>query len=130
VLLNFYEGRLIDVIRDQVAAEEGDRYRMIAGFALELGELSQISEQPSGGLRKTKGMKLLKSEQQALQKMIENAFDSYLITASLEGENFYNDLLTVLQRKYGLKNFPYRMECVDISHLAGDRVSGGLSCFV
>ncbi|MDR3169040.1 MAG: hypothetical protein LBU27_04715 [Candidatus Peribacteria bacterium] len=75
-------------------------------------------------------MKFLKSEQQALQQMLNNFFDSYLISTSFEGENMYNDLLGALQERYQLKNFPYHMECVDISHLSGGRISGGLSCMV
>ncbi|MDR2541328.1 MAG: hypothetical protein LBD11_06285 [Candidatus Peribacteria bacterium] len=78
----------------------------------------------------SKGMKFLKSEQSALSQMINNFFESYLVATSFEGENFYNDLLTVLQKKYHLKNFPYRMECVDISHLSGGWISGGVSCMV
>ena len=62
--------------------------------------------------------------------MMNNFFDSYLIATSFEGGNVYNDLLSELQVRYGLKRFPYRMECVDISHLSGDWVSGGLSCMV
>ncbi|MDR0607465.1 MAG: hypothetical protein LBG52_03780 [Candidatus Peribacteria bacterium] len=72
----------------------------------------------------SKGMKLTKSEQQALQQMMDNFFESYLIVSSFEGEHVYNDLLTTLQKTYQLRNFPYRMECVDISHLAGDWMSG------
>jgi excinuclease UvrABC nuclease subunit len=71
----------------------------------------------------TKGLKLTKSEQIAINQMMNNFFESYLIVTSIEGENFYNDLLVVLQRKYHLKHFPYRMECIDISHLSGDWIS-------
>jgi excinuclease UvrABC nuclease subunit len=132
VLLNFYEGRLIDVIRDKIAKEEGDIHWMLAGFEMELGELQTISKHTNTTTMTviSKGMKFLKSEQKALEQMINNFFDSYLIATSFEGENFYNDLLTVLQKKYHLKHFPYRMECVDISHLSGDWISGGLSCMV
>ena len=41
-----------------------------------------------------------------------------------------NDLLTELQQRYFIKNFPYHIECIDISHLSGGRTSGGLSCFL
>jgi excinuclease UvrABC nuclease subunit len=103
---------------------------MLAGFEIELGELVTIQADAQHLLARSKGMKFLVSEQKALEQMINNFFESYLIATSFEGENFYNDLLTVLQKKYYLKNFPYRMECVDISHLAGDWISGGLSCMV
>jgi len=36
VLLNFYEGRLIDVVRDKVAVEDGDMHWMLSGFEMEL----------------------------------------------------------------------------------------------
>jgi excinuclease ABC subunit C len=42
VLLHFYEGKLIDVVRDKVAVEEGDWYRMIAGFEAELGDMVTV----------------------------------------------------------------------------------------
>jgi excinuclease ABC subunit C len=38
--------------------------------------------------------------------------------------------LLTIQKKYQLKKFPYRIECIDISHLSGWRVSGGLSCLL
>ena len=103
---------------------------MLAGFSLELGEIVIISQDEYGLFAQSKGMKLLISEQKALQDMMNKFFDSYLIVSSFEGENFYNDLLMVLQKKYHLKNFPYRMECVDISHLSGSWISGGVSCMV
>lgn len=42
MLLNFYEGRLIDVVRDKVPLEEGDISHMVAGFEMELGEFQKI----------------------------------------------------------------------------------------
>jgi hypothetical protein len=44
VLLNFYEGRLVDVVRDKVPLEEGDISHMLAGFEMELGEFQKITE--------------------------------------------------------------------------------------
>jgi excinuclease ABC subunit C len=117
-------------VRDKVSVEEGDFSHMLAGFEIELGELNTITVDNQHLLAYSKGIKFLKSEQQALEQMMNNFFDSYLVATSFEGENFYNDLLTILQKKYHLKNFPYRMECIDISHFSGDWISGGLSCMV
>lgn len=110
--------------------DEGDFSHILAGFEIELGVLDRIETDDQHLLAWSKGMKFLKSEQQALSQMMNNFFESYLIATSFEGENFYNDLLAILQKKYQLKRFPYRMECVDISHLSGSRISGGLSCIV
>lgn len=130
VVLHFFEGRLIDVIRDKISVEEWDFHWMLAWFELELGEMKIISQDEHSLIAQSKGLHILISEQKALQEMMNNFFDSYLIVSSFEGENFYNDLLSVLQKKYQLQNFPYRMECVDISHLSGSWISGGLSCMI
>jgi excinuclease ABC subunit C len=131
VLLNFYEGRLIDVVRDKIAGEEGDFSHMLAGFEMELGEFQKSKDFSKDVLLvMSKGMEFLKSEQQALEQMMDNFFESYLIVNSFEGDTIYNDLLITLQKTYQLKHFPYRMECVDISHLSGGWMSGGLSCMI
>lgn len=39
-------------------------------------------------------------------------------------------LLETLQSRYQLSQFPYQIECLDISHLGGEWTSGGLSCMV
>ncbi|MFA7298697.1 MAG: hypothetical protein WC010_03575 [Candidatus Absconditabacterales bacterium] len=39
-------------------------------------------------------------------------------------------MFKTLQARYGLKNIPYKIECIDISHLSGGRTSGGLSCLM
>ena len=113
---------------------------MISGFEMELGELRRDTSRHPEFVKEarpntttliySKTIKLLKSEQQAIEQMMNNFFDSYLITTTLAGENVYNDLLILLQKKYHLKHFPYRVECIDISHLSGDWISGGLSCMV
>jgi hypothetical protein len=43
VLLHFYEGRLIDVVRDKVSVDEGDFSHMRAGFEMELGEMITLA---------------------------------------------------------------------------------------
>jgi excinuclease ABC subunit C len=81
-------------------------------------------------LARSEEIKFSGSEQKAVQQMMHHFFDSYLLATSFTGENLYNDLLHTLQTTYHLKNFPYRMECIDISHISGDWTSGGLSCMV
>jgi excinuclease UvrABC nuclease subunit len=55
-----------------------------------------------------------------LWKLAENFLDSYIISQSLQEEStMINDMFTTLQARYELKNVPYRIECIDISHLSG-----------
>jgi excinuclease UvrABC nuclease subunit len=119
---------LIDVIREKVSVDEGDFSHMLAGFEMEIGELIPLGAE--GMIVHSQSMKFLKSEEQALQQMLDKFFDSYVISASFEGDNLQNELLQTLQKRYGLKKFPYRMECVDISHLSGSWISGGLTCMI
>ena len=39
-------------------------------------------------------------------------------------------MFATLQKRYHLKHIPYRIECIDISHLSGGRTSGWLSCLM
>lgn len=120
VLLNFYEWRLIDIIRDKVPVEEWDQSRIIANLEAELNTTFHSALFFSS-------FKLTKSLSTSLQPMIDKFFDSYVITASFTWQNPNNDLLHTLQTRYWLKNFPYKIECLDISHLWWSRISGWLS---
>ena len=66
-----------------------------------------------------------------LLHLAENFLESYIISQSLqEDTTIINDMFKTLKDRYGLKKIPYRIECVDISHLSGSRTSGGLSCLL
>jgi excinuclease UvrABC nuclease subunit len=55
-----------------------------------------------------------------LWKLAENFLESYIISQTLQEEStMINDMFATLQKRYGLKNIPYRIECIDISHLSG-----------
>ena len=58
---------------------------------------------------------------------LERSIDAYVLTSAFEKDNLINELLKTVEMRYSLKKFPYTMECLDISHLSGGRVSGGLS---
>jgi excinuclease UvrABC nuclease subunit len=63
--------------------------------------------------------RLKKAEKQEIKAFIERCFASFVVSTSFEEENLLNDLLSTLQTRYAFKNFPYRMELLDISHLSG-----------
>lgn len=126
ILLQFFEGRLIDVIRDKVSDEQ-DFSTILSGFELELWELKKEEKSDTVFARSEK-LRFTKEERAIFDEMINKFLESYLIVTSFEGENLNNDLLKTLQERYQLKKFPYRIECIDISHLSWSRMSGGLSC--
>ena len=68
-------------------------------------------------------MSVPRDDLEGIRVLLERFFESYMVVSSFEGENLNNDLLKTLQQRYGLKQFPYRMECIDISHLGGSWLS-------
>jgi len=54
-----------------------------------------------------------------LKELLDNLFQSYIINSSFDESNLINELLSTIQERYQLKHFPYRIECIDISHLSG-----------
>lgn len=147
VVLYLYQGKVIDVIRQKIAKSDYDKDSLVAN-------LNAIYTHTNNGqpIKKIKSdsnidldthwfesydwryislsKNLKKAEQQEIKAFIERCFASFVVSTSFEEENLLNDLLSTLQTRYQLKNFPYRMELLDISHLSGWRASGGISCLL
>jgi len=129
ILLYFYEGKLIDIIRHKEHINDKEEDEIIFDLNREFGTLYPQSA-PKNELIISTIKKLKKNTQKELQVLTEQLFQSYLINSSFDESNLINELLKTLQTRYELKNFPYRIECIDISHLSGGRSSGGLSCLL
>jgi excinuclease ABC subunit C len=129
ILLYFYEGKLIDIIRHKEHINDKEEDEIVFDLNREFGTLYPQSA-PKNELIISTIKKLKKSSQKELQILTEQLFQSYLINSSFDESNLINELLKTLQTRYELKNFPYRIECIDISHLSGGRSSGGLACLL
>jgi len=131
VLLNFYEWKLIDIIHQEVPIDDGDIYWIKSWLEAEIWDLN-IQEWNSvfSLLAYSNKVSFNKEEKSALINMLEWFFDSYVISSTLQWPWLHNQLLEQLQNRYKFKNFPNRVECVDISHMNGDWISGWLSCIV
>lgn len=128
-VLNFFEWKLIDVIINKKNKEDFDENSVLSSLESELGNLEK-NEIDGSVFYHTKKIKLNKTQTNDINALIDWFFDSYVVGESFRDENMINWLLTTLQSKYSLKNFPYQIECVDISHLSWAYTSGWLSCFV
>ena len=131
ILLNFYEWKLIDIVRQDTPIDDGDIYWIKSWFEAEIWDLN-IQEWISefSLLAYSNKVSFNKEEKSALINMLDWFFDSYVISSTLQWPWLHNQLLEQLQSRYKSKNFPNWIECVDISHMNGDRISGGLSCIV
>lgn len=125
VLLNFFEGRLIDVIRHHFDAEDVDQETMLASLEGEFGDFQKQEKRYA-----TSPFKLTKEESERISQLFENFFESYLLGKTLQGGSVMTQLLETLQHRYQLSQFPYQIECLDISHLQGSHTSWGLTCMV
>jgi len=129
IILNFYEWKIIDVIINKQKKDDLDEKSLKSILELDLGIL-QENKINDNTLFFNKSIKLNKSNTKDIISLANWFLESYIISESFKDENLINDLLVELQYKYFLKNFPYHMECIDISHFWGSQTSGGLSSFL
>jgi len=129
IILNFYEWKIIDVIINKQKKDDLDEKSLKSILELELGDL-QENKINDKILFFNKSIKLNKSSTQDIINLANWFLESYIISESFKDDNLINDLLVELQSKYFLKNFPYHMECIDISHFGWQQTSGGLSGFL
>ena len=132
VLLNFYEWKLIDIVRQETLIDDWDIYWILAWFEAEIGDLIKQDElfHEFSLLAFSKWISFNKVEKLALINMLQWFFDSFVISSTLQWPWLHNQLLEQLQNRYRFKNFPNWIECIDISHMNGDRISWWLSCIV
>jgi len=125
VVLYFYQGKIIDVIRQKISKDDYEQDSLLAVLRSEYGE---FVEQDDLWISMPKSPK--KADRQELKLFLDRCFESFIATNTFQEWTLLNDLLKSLETKYQLSCFPYRIECLDISHFSGDRASGGLSCSV
>ncbi len=128
-VLNFFEWKVIDVIINKKNKNDFDEHSVLSSLEAELWDLEK-SEIDWFVFYATKKIKLNKTQTNDINALIDWFFDSYVVWESFRDENMINGLLSQIQSKYSLKNFPYQIECIDISHLSWAYTSGWLSCFV
>lgn len=122
VLLNFFEWKMIDVIRHHFEKDEIDEETMVASFSSEFWTFRF-----EDWFYSTIHFPWNKEEKQRILKLFDDFFESYLLVNTIQWSWIMNELLQDLQDRYHLSQFPYQVECLDISHLWGDWTSWWLS---
>jgi len=121
-ILHFYEGKLIDVITNKQSIDDVDLQSLTISLQSEFENFSDISNQYS-----SLPAKKYKKE---INEFLDQFLNNYIAKSSFEIENVMNDLLKQIQTRYQLKNFPYHIECIDISHMNWEQNSWWLSCLI
>lgn len=130
-VLVFTQGKLMDVItsKEQESDIEDDSLALAIQRTFWEGKTKKNKNDLQ--ITSTSFIKLGKKTSKELRKLGENFLESYIISQSLQEEStLINDMFKTLKNRYGLKNIPYRIECMDISHLSGWWTSGWLSCLM
>jgi excinuclease ABC subunit C len=132
IFVKFFEGKIIDIIRERKLVEDGDLDSLVASCKAEFG-VTNISGSPkyseSSVFLTNLDRVLNKSEHISLDSLLEKFVQSYISSTLFEEDNLINQLLIGLKERYNLSKVPFHIECIDISHLSGGWISGGLSCF-
>ena len=63
-----------------------------------------------------------------IEEMLDTNLWQYISLFTFKDEHTINNLLSDLQKRIQLKNFPYSMVCLDISHIGWWYTAGWLSC--
>ena len=136
ILLNFYEWKLIDIVRQNIPMEDWDIYWIKSWIEADIWDLIQQNDSTFNSasvfsfLAFSRWISFNKSEQIALKNMLEWFFDSYIVASSVNGPWLHNELLEQLQNRYEFKQFPNWVECIDVSHMNWNRTSWWLSCMI
>lgn len=133
VWVKLFEGKVIDVIRDKVSQSESDLSTLIASWRTEIQNTHDISfdhqeKEKNSIIHYLLTKQLSKEHKETLLTFLERILSAFLASDSFQEHSIMNDLLQELQTTYQLKNIPYHIECIDISHFGGDYTAGGLSC--
>ena len=130
-VLVFTQGKLMDVITSKEQHSDIEEDSLYLAIERTFGKAKMKKNRNDIQITSESFGKIGKKVTKELWKLAENFLESYIITQSLQEEStMINDMFKTLQTRYELKNVPYRIECIDISHLSGWRTSGWLSCLM
>jgi len=118
-----FEGKVIDILK---LKREQPIEEVLEDLQREFWELQKIElGKDKFVLFKSKD-KLQKQIQQELVDFLAMQLEQIITASAFEKQNVMNVVLKNLQSQLGLKNLPYVVEAVDISHLSWWRASGSL----
>jgi excinuclease ABC subunit C len=144
-ILTIQQGKLVDILRFKESVEETSIEQIQLQFEMEYWstdsleliehnwnyELSTMHcKQQWNNSESTRVGIPVKGELSTLRNQALRFIENFVISDSRQSNSVVNDLLGQLQSRYSLSTYPYRIECIDISHLSWWWASGWLSCVV
>lgn len=131
ILLYFFEGKIIDIIRGKENIYDNEMQELLVNIENELNGIKIYSTDQNKTIGFSKDLKnTKKSTIKQIQDQMEDYIQSYILSSYFNQDNLLNDVLKGIQERYFLEKFPHRIEFIDISHLSWGWVSGWLSCMI
>ena len=130
VSIKLFEGKIIDIITEQYSSSDRDITEIAQSITVEY-EVTKYhqDEEKISLLTKPNSLKW-KKKRNMLDAFSKTILDSYIASHAFDKHSVMSELLMSLQQRYELKEVPYQIECVDISHFSWSDASGWISNFL
>ncbi len=132
VIVKFYRWKLIDIIKFKESVYDTNFSELKTKLENEFGKLYTLKKQKN--LRLWLSYDIYKNQSDLIdeslddiESLLDNMLESFIVSTSMEKESLMDSVLTKLKEKYKFKNYPYKIECIDISHFSWEYVSWWLS---
>jgi excinuclease ABC subunit C len=122
------QGKIIDIIRFHQDKNDQDIDSIIWQIGRECETIRWNHSDDQWRFWSSLTPRIAKKYYKTLARLMSDSLDSYVYAQVHQDSTLLNNILHDLQSKYDLMQYPYRIECIDISHLQSNDVSGGLSC--
>lgn len=123
----FQNGKLVDILRFE-EDDNIDLESIISSIELDFGDVTLEKDKNQNTYWYSRILKPTKSILKIILSHIDDYITSFISSITWKDQYLINNILDQLQTKYLLKTYPYKIECLDISHLSGSWASGWLSC--
>lgn len=131
IILYFFNGKLIDIYRNKEFVSDSSFNDIRDLIRSEFWEFKQFIDKENLKVWVSDSLKnIWKTHYKIINELINNYIESYIIWSSFENNSLIDEILKIIQQRYLLKNYPYRIECIDISHISWWFVSWWLSCLL
>ena len=114
-IIRLHEGRVVDIISSKELQEDSDLAKIWLMIEHEYKITLDREEITEGHIAHS----FSRINKQQKQQLVEQALSyqtSYIQSQAHQQTTLSNDLLVMLQKRYNRKQFPYTIECTDISH--------------
>ena len=129
-IVTFQQGKMVDILRFKEEQDETSASQIQMQIELEYGACYDLTTSEMSGSMMGTSNQIQSEDLLSIYTQCSRFIENFIISDSRQTNSVMNDILAQLQTRYWLSTYPYRIECMDISHFSGWWASGWLSCLV